>query len=107
MLVLKVITAVILVIIFACILADKMQNERMKSLNNTIKVLIDCRTKDAEDYHAMYQRCLILDMKVNELEKENEKLKKALEKQSNTTYNYFVRCDIPNNDEATPPLTKK
>lgn len=37
---------------------------------------------------------------------ENNKLKKELDNQSNTTYNYFVGCDIPNKDEATPPLTK-
>lgn len=106
MIVLKVITAVMLVIFLTYVLFDTLQNKRMKSLKNTIAFLKDCRTEDAKDYRAMYQRCLILDMKANELEKENEKLKKALEKQSNITYNYFVGCDIPNEDEATPPLTK-
>lgn len=37
---------------------------------------------------------------------ENKRLKKELGKQGNTIYNYFVGCDIPNKDEATPPLTK-
>ena len=90
MLVLKVIMIVILVITFACILANKMQDERMKSLNNTIAFLKDCRKEDAKDYRAMYQRSLILDMKVNELEKENEELKKQLDKQENVTYNYYI-----------------
>lgn len=42
-----------------------------------------------------------------QLTKENKRLKKELDNQSNTTYNYFVGCDIPDKDEATPPLTKK
>ena len=90
MIVIKVIIVVILVIVSACIIADKMQNERMKSLKNTIAFLKDCRKEDAKDYRAMYQRCLILDMKVNELEKENEELKKELDNQGNVTYNYYI-----------------
>lgn len=71
MIVLKVITAVVLVIFLAYVLFDTLQNKRMKSLNNTIKFLKDCRIEDAKDYRAMYQRCLELAIKVNELEKEN------------------------------------
>lgn len=105
------IIAVIVVTIFACILADmlcnKMHKKRIEKLNNTIALLKDCRKADAIDYHRMYQRSLILDMKVNDLEKENEELKKALDKQENVTYNYYVKCNIPNKDDVTPPLTKK
>lgn len=114
MIVLKVlaaITVVIVVTIFACILADMltntMHNQRIEKLNNTIAFLKDCRKADAKDYRRMYQRSLILDMKVNELEKENEELKKALDKQTNVTNNYYVKCSIPNNGDVTPPLTKK
>ena len=114
MIILKLLTAIIVVIlvtIFAYILGDMlantMHNKRIEKLNNTIAFLKDCRKADAKDYRRMYQRSLILDMKVNELEKENEELKKALDKQTNVTYNYYVKCSIPNKDDATPPLTKK
>lgn len=84
----------ILVTIFACILADmllnKMHNKRIEKLNNKIAFLKDCRNADAKDYRAMYQRSLILDMKVNELEKENAELKKELDKKENVTYNYYI-----------------
>lgn len=90
MIVLKVITAVILVIVLACMLADKMQNERMKSLNNTIAFLKDCRKADAKDYRAMRERVLQANMKLEELKKENEELKKQLDKQENVTYNYYI-----------------
>lgn len=79
--------------VFAYNVADKTTNKRVKSLNNTIAFLKDCRKEDAKDYRAMYQRSLILDMKVNELEKENEKLKKQLDKQANVTYNYYINKD--------------
>lgn len=93
MIVIKVIIliiVVILVIVSACVLDDKMQNERMKSLNNTIAFLKDCRKADAKDYRAMYQRALILELKVNELEKENAELKKQLDEKTNVTYNYYI-----------------
>lgn len=84
----------IVVTIFACILTDmftnKMHNKRIEKLNNKIAFLKDCRKADATDYRAIYQRSLILDMKVNELEKENEELKKELEKKENVTYNYYI-----------------
>lgn len=105
------ITVVIVVTIFSCILTDMLANtthkKRIAKLNNTIAFLKDCREADARDYRAMYQRSLILDLKVNELEKENEELKKAFDKQTNVTNNYYVKCSIPNKDDATPPLTKK
>ncbi len=97
MIVLKVITAVVLVIFLTYVATDTLQNKRMKKLKNTIAFLKDCRKADAKDYRAMYQRVLILDMKVNELEKENEELrkeneelKKQLDKQENVTYNYYI-----------------
>ena len=90
MIVLKVITAVILVIFSAYMIFDTLQNKCIKKLKNTIAFLKDCRKEDAKDYRAMYQRCLVLDMKANELEKENELLKKELDKQSNVTYNYYI-----------------
>lgn len=91
---LTLIIIVIVVTIFACILADMLANtmhkKRIEKLNNTIAFLKDCREADARDHRAMYQRSLILDIKVNELEKENKELKKALDKQENVTYNYYI-----------------
>lgn len=85
---------VIVVTIFACILADtflnKMHNKRIEKLNNKIAFLKDCRNADAKDYHAMYQRSLILEMRVNRLKKENAELKKALDKKEHVTYNYYI-----------------
>ena len=88
------ITANIVVTISACILTDmllnKMHNKRIEKLNNKIAFLKDCRTADAKDYRAMYQRSLILEMKVNELEKENAELKKVLDQKEHVTYNYYI-----------------
>lgn len=95
-----ILTALILIIvnivvtIFACILVDTLINKthkkRIEKLNNKIAFLNDCRKADATDYRAMHQRSLILDMKVNELEKENAELKKELDKQETVTYNYYI-----------------
>lgn len=76
--------------VFAYKLADKATNKRIEKLNNKIAFLKDCRNADAKDYHAVYQRSLILDMRVNKLEKENAELKKELDKQENITYNYYI-----------------
>lgn len=76
--------------VFTSKLADKAANKRIEKLNDKIAFLKDCRNSDAKDYRAMYQRSLILEMKVNELEKENAELKKALDKQENVTYNYYI-----------------
>lgn len=90
MIVLKVITAVILVIFLTYVATDTLQNKRIKKLNNTIAFLKDCRKADAKDYRAMYQRVLEATMKREELEKENEELKKQLDKQGRVTYNYYI-----------------
>lgn len=90
MIVLKVITAVILVIFLTYVVTDTLQNKRMKKLKNTIAFLKDCRKADAKDYRAMYQRVLEANMKLEEIKKENEELKKQLDKQGNVTYNYYI-----------------
>ena len=91
---LTLIIVVILVTIFACILADMlcntMHNKRIEKLNNTIAFLKDCRKADAVDYRAMYERALDANIKLEELEKENEELKKALDNKEKVTYNYYI-----------------
>lgn len=93
MIILKVITAVMLVIFLTYVVTDTLQNKRMKKLKNTIAFLKDCRKEDAKDYRAMYERVLEANMKLEELKKENEELKKQLDKQGNVTYNYYINKD--------------
>lgn len=90
MIVLKVITAVMLVIFLTYVATDTLQNKRIKRLNNTIAFLKDCRKADAKDYRAMRERVLQTNMKLEELKKENEELKKQLDKQGRVTYNYYI-----------------
>ena len=63
--------------VFASKLADKANNKRIEKLNNKIAFLKDCRNADAKDDRAIYQRSLILDLKVNELEKEKRRIEKS------------------------------
>ena len=77
-------------VVFAFKLGDKVNRKRMKKLENTIAFLKDCRKADGKDYRAMYQRALEANMKLEELKKENEELKKQLDKQGRVTYNYYV-----------------
>ena len=77
-------------VVFAFKLGDKVNRKRMKKLENTIAYLKDCRKADGKDYRAMYQRVLEANMKLEELKKENEELKKQLDKQGRVTYNYYV-----------------
>ena len=90
MIVLKVITAVILVIFLTYVVVDTLMNKRIKKLKNTIAFLQDCRNEDAKDYRAMYERVLDANIKLEELKKENEELKKQLDKKGKVTYNYYI-----------------
>lgn len=76
--------------VFAYKLADKATNKRIEKLNNKIAFLKDCRNADAKDYRAMYERVLEANMNLEELKKENEELKKQLDKQGRVTYNYYI-----------------
>lgn len=78
---------------------DKLERSRDFHKDQTDKVVEYARTIVNENNH--------LKERNSQLINENKRLKKELDNQSNTTYNYFVGCDIPNKDEATPPLTKK
>lgn len=95
----------------------------------TFTIGINIRRKDDEDmienlkrsrdFHKDHNETLVYEAreivkenhslrKMNDqLIQENKELKKELDKQSNTTYNYFIGCDVPNSEEATPPLQKK
>lgn len=95
----------------------------------TFTIGINIRQKDdaeriemlekSRDFHKAHKDSIIDDItptiienhslrKMNDqLIQENKKLKKELDKQTNTTYNYFIGCDVPNREEATPPLQKK
>ena len=90
MIILKVITAVMLVIFLTYVATDTLQNKRIKKLKNTIAFLKDCRKEDAKDYRAMYERVLHASIKLEEVKKENEELKKQLDEKTNVTYNYYI-----------------
>ena len=76
--------------VFASKLGDQVNRKSIEKLKNTIAFLKDCRKADAKDYREMYQRVLEANMKLEEIKKENEELKKQLDKQDNVTYNYYI-----------------
>lgn len=108
-LILLVATAMVLefTAVFASKLANKATTKRIEKLKQVNKHLIEQNTRFHNDYKSIYESMVHVNTMRSELEKENEELKKALDKQENVTYNYYIKCSIPNKDEATPPLTKK
>lgn len=76
---------------------ETLQNKRLAEQNKRYE----------NDYQSIYESMVRANTLVGQFKKENEELKKQLDKQVNVTYNYYTKCDIPDKDEATPPLTKK
>jgi hypothetical protein len=93
--------------VFAFKLGDKVNRKRIKKLKELNKHLIEQMKRYENDYHSIYENMVRVNTLKRELARENKRFKKELDNQSNTTYNYFVGCDIPDKDEATPPLQKK
>ena len=88
-------------------MADKNRDNRIDTLERSREF-----HKDQKEMVVEYARNIVkennhLKERNTQLIKENEELKKELDKQGNATYNYYIKCSIPNKDEATPPLTKK
>lgn len=90
--------------VFASKVGDKLNRERIEKLKEQNKRLIELNKQYVNDYISLYDN-------MRELKKENEELKKQLDKQRNVSYdiicNNIIRCEVPNRDEATPPLQKK
>ena len=89
------------------VLMDTLRNKRIKKLKELNQSLVELNKRHVDDYLSLYDNMVRANTMMRELKKENEELKKELDKQSNATYNYYIKCSIPNKDEATPPLTKK
>lgn len=117
MIILKAFTLIIvniLVTIFACILADMlantMHNKRIKKLTEVNKRLIKQNKRHINDYQSIYENMVRVNTMMRELKKENEELKKQLDKQRTVSYditfNNIIECEVPNSDEAKPPLQK-
>ena len=69
--------------VFAFKLVDKVNRERIGKVKELNKRLIELNKHYVNDYISLYDN-------MRELKKENEELKKQLDKQSNVTYNYYI-----------------
>ena len=76
--------------VFVSKLADKETNKRIKKLKQANKSLIEQNKRFHNDYQSIYGNMLRVNHLKSELEKENEELKKALDKKENVTYNYYI-----------------
>ena len=93
--------------VYASKLGDKANRKRIEKLKELNKRLIEQNKRYENDYQSIYENMVRVNTMMREVKKENEELKKQLDNQGNATYNYYIKCSIPNKDEATPPLTKK
>lgn len=97
--------------VFASKLGDKVNRKRTKKLKEQYTRLIEQNKSFEKDYHSIYENMVHVNTMNRELKLENEELKKQLDKQRNVSYgnifNNIIECEVPNNDEATPPLQKK
>lgn len=69
--------------VFAFKLGDKVNRERIGKVKELNKRLIELNKHYVNDYISLYDN-------MRELKKENEELKKQLDKQENVTYNYYI-----------------
>lgn len=69
--------------VFAFKLGDKVNRERIGKVKELNKRLIELNKHYVNNYISLYDN-------VRELKKENEELKKQLDKQENVTYNYYI-----------------
>ena len=94
MIVLKVITLVITVVMsvifLAYVLFDTLHDKRIKKLKELNRRLIEQNKSLENDYHSIYENMVRVNTMMRELKKENDELKKQLDKQGNVTYNYYI-----------------
>ena len=77
-------------VVFAFKLGDKVNRKRIKKLKEQNKRLIEQMKRYENDYHSIYENMVHVNTRRRELERENEELKKQLDKQVNVTYNYNI-----------------
>jgi DNA repair photolyase len=69
--------------VFAFKLVDKVNRKRIEKVKELNKRLVELNKQYVNDYLSLYDN-------MRELKKENEELKKQLDKQGIVTYNYYI-----------------
>lgn len=69
--------------VFAFKLVDKVNRKRIEKVKELNKRLVELNKQYVNDYLSLYDN-------MRELKKENEELKKQLDKQGTVTYNYYI-----------------
>lgn len=76
--------------VFAFKLADKVNRKRIKKLKELNKRLVEQVKRYENDYQSIYENLVRVNTMNRELKRENEELRKQLDKQENVTYNYYI-----------------
>ena len=77
-------------VVFASKVGDKVNRKRIKKLKEQNKRLVEQLKRYENDYHSIYENMVHVNTMKRELARENEELKKQLDKQENVTYNYYI-----------------
>ena len=77
-------------VVYAFKLGDKVNRKRMKRLKEQNKSVIEQMKRYENDYQSIYRNMTHVNRMMRELKKENDELKKQLDKESNMTYNYYI-----------------
>lgn len=76
--------------VFASKVGDKVNRRRIKKLKELNRRLIEQNKSLENDYHSIYENMVRVNKMMRELKKENDELKKQLDKQGRVPYNYYV-----------------
>ena len=76
--------------VFASKVGDKVNRRRIKKLKELNRRLIEQNKSLENDYHSIYENMVRVNKMMRELKKENDELKKQLDKQGRVTYNYYI-----------------
>ena len=79
--------------VFASKVGDKVNRRRIKKLKELNRRLIEQNKSLENDYHSIYENMVRVNKMMRELKKENDELKKQLDKQEHVTYNYYINKD--------------
>lgn len=76
--------------VFSSKLVDKVNTQRIAKLTELNRRLIEQNKSLENDYHYIYENMVLVNKKMRKFKKENEELKKQLDKQEHVTYNYDI-----------------
>jgi hypothetical protein len=92
-------------------MADKTCDDRIEKLERSRDFHKDQKEMFVEQAKTIFKENNYLKERNTQLINENEELKKQLDKPRTVSYdiiyNNIIGCEVPNSDEATPPLQKK